>query len=309
MRFDLTDLRLFLNVVEAGTLTGGAERTHMTLASASQRVRGMEDTLGSALLTRHPQGVRVTEAGRTLLHHARVVLLQMERLHGELGEYGAGLGGHVRLLCNTSAMTEHLPEPLSRFLALHPRLSVDLEERASPDIVDAVRTGLCDIGIVSDAVDVEGLEHFVFRRDDLVLVVPRGHALARRRRVALADVVDSEFIGLAAGSPLQEHVAQHARRLGKRLSYRVRVRSFEAVCRMVEQGIGVGIVPQTAALRCAGTMKIRRIGLADAWAARNLLACVRHLDQLPLNAHRMLQHLLEREPAARSVSSRPPSSG
>jgi len=292
MRFDLTDLRLFLHVVEAGSLTAGAERTHMTLASASQRVRGMEGALGSPLLLRHAQGVTPTEAGRTLLHHARVVLAQMEQLHGELGDYGTGLKGHVRVQCNTSAMTEHLPEPLSRFLALHPRVSVDLEERASQDIVDALHGSLCDIGIVSDAVDVAGLAQFEFRRDDLVLVVPRGHALARRRRVALADVVDSEFIGLANGSPLQEHIAWHARRMGKRLNYRVRVRSFESVCGMVEQGIGVGIVPFTAAGRCAATMKIRHIALTDDWAARKLLACVRQMDELSPNARRLLQHLL-----------------
>ncbi|MEJ8855386.1 LysR substrate-binding domain-containing protein [Variovorax robiniae] len=296
MRFDLTDLRLFLNVVEAGSITAGAERTHMTLASASQRVRGMEDTLGTPLLSRHAQGVAPTEAGRTLLHHARVVLQQMAQLHGELGEYGQGLKGHVRVQCNTSAMTEHLPAPLSRFLAEHPRVSVDLEERPSPEIVDALRGGLCDIGIVSDAVDVEGLAHAAFRRDDLVLVVPRGHALARRRRALLADVADGDFIGLSAASPLQQHIAQHARRIGRRLNYRVRVGSFEAICGMVEQGIGVGIVPLTAAERCAATMKIRPIRLTDDWAARKLLACVRQVDELSPNARRLLQHLLPQDP-------------
>src|SRR5579864_6673507 len=115
MRFDLTDLRLFVNIVEKGTITGGAAQTHMTLASASQRVIGMEESLGTPLLLRTKQGVKPTEAGRTLAHHARLVLLQMERMRGELSEYGAGLNGHVRLLCNTSAMTEHLPEALSGF--------------------------------------------------------------------------------------------------------------------------------------------------------------------------------------------------
>jgi DNA-binding transcriptional LysR family regulator len=295
MRFDLTDLRLFLNIVEAGTITAGAERTHMTLASASQRVRGMEDTLGSALLLRHAHGVAPTEAGRTLVHHARVVLQQMAQLQGELGEYGKGLKGHVRLQCNTSAMTEHLPEPLGRFLALNPRVGVDLEERPSQDIVEAVQAGLCDIGIVSDAVDVQGLERLTFRRDDLVLVVPQGHALARRRKIALADIGDSEFIGLAPGNPLQEHIERQARRLGKRLDYRVRVRSFEAICGMVEQGIGVGIVPIKAAGRCAATMRIRCIALTDAWAARHLLACVRAMDALSPNARRLLQLLLPQD--------------
>ncbi|MDM0018684.1 LysR family transcriptional regulator [Variovorax saccharolyticus] len=292
MRFDLTDLRLFENIVEAGSITGGAAQTHMTLASASQRVLGMEAGLGTPLLLRSRLGVRPTEAGRTLAHHARLVLQQMERLRGELGEYGAGLQGHVRMLCNTSAMTEHLPEALGAFLVQHPRVSVDLEEQASSDIVDALRAGLGDIGIVSDVVDVEGLQHFVFRPDDLVLVLPRGHALARRRRVGLAEVIDCSFVGLPEGSPLQEHVALHARRLGRRLSYRVRVRSFEAVCRMVEQGIGVGIVPKAAADRSPSLPRIRAVPIAEAWAARQLLACVRDADALPLHARRMLNHLL-----------------
>jgi len=297
MRFDLTDLPLFVHIVESGTITAGAAQSHMTLASASQRVIGMEESLGTPLLLRAKQGVTPTEAGRTLMHHARLVLEQVERMRGELGEYGAVLRGHVRLLCNTSAMTEHLPDLLSSFLVQHPRLSVDLEEQPSADIVDAVRAGHCDIGIVSDAVDVEGLEHFVFRRDDLVLVVPRGHALARRRRVALAEFVACEFVGLTAGSPLQELVALHARRLGRRLSFRARVRSFEAICRMVEKGVGIGIVPRAAADRCAASVQIGRIAIADPWAARHLLACVRQKDGLPLNARRMLEHLLSAAPA------------
>lgn len=292
MRFDLTDLRLFLHVVEAGSLTAGAQRTHMTLASASQRVRGMEDALGSPLLTRHAQGVRPTEAGRTLLHHARVVLQQMERLRGELGEYGHGLKGHVRFMCGTSALNEHLPEVLARFLAEHPRISIDLEERPSPESADALRAGLCDIGIVSDAIDTAGLECHPFRRDDLVLVMPRGHALAGRRRVRLADVADSEFVGLTEDSALQRLVTQHARTLGRQLAYRVRVRNFEAVCGLVAHGIGVGIVPQAAAVRCARTMKIARAGLAEPWAERTLMACVRSSEELPINARRMLEHLL-----------------
>jgi len=291
MRFDLTDLRLFLNVVEDGSLTAGAARSHMTLASASERVRGMEATLGHALLHRHPQGVEPTEAGRTLLHHARVVLAQMERLRGDLGFYGDGLQGHMRLLCNTSAMTEHLPVPLGHFLAQHPRISVDVEERQSAEIVDALRAGLCDIGIVSDAADVAGLRTLPFRRDDLVLVMPRTHPMASLRRIGLNELADSAWVGLAADSPLQAHIAMHARRLGQHLACRVRVGGFEALCRMVEQGIGVGIVPQSAARRCARTMKLGRATLDEPWAARTLLACVRSAATLSPHAQGLLTYL------------------
>lgn len=292
MRFDLTDLRLFLHVHEAGTITGGAERSHMTLASASERVRGMEQALGVELLLRAPRGVQVTPAGRTLVHHARLVLQQMEQLQGDLAEYGAGLKGHVRLLCNTSALSEHLPRALGGFLAAHAGISVDLEERASSAIVAALRSQLCDIGLVSDSVDLQGLQTFAFRADPLVLVVPRGHGLAQRRSIALADVVDCAFVGLVEGSALQEHIAQQARRLGRRLNYRIRLRSFESVCRMVGEGIGLGIVPQAVAARHARSAGLVRIALTDAWAARNLVLCVRDLDLLPGPAQQLVRHLL-----------------
>ncbi len=299
MRFDLTDLRLFLNVHEAGTITGGAEGTHMTLASASERIRGMEDALGVPLLLRDRRGVQMTPAGRTLLHHARLVLQQMDRLQGELGEYGNGLKGQVRLLCNTSALSEHLPEVLSGFLANHPGISVDLEERPSDDIVDAVRNDVCDIGMVSDSIGLEGLETFLFRADALVLVVPRDHALAQHAAISLSDVVDFAFVGLIEGSALQEHITHHARRLGKRLNYRIRLRSFQSVCQVVGQGIGVGIVPQAVAARYARSAKVRRIALMDAWAARNLVLCVRQLDKLPAHAQQLVQHVLAAGPRRR----------
>jgi DNA-binding transcriptional LysR family regulator len=292
MRFDLTDLRLFVNVHEAGTLTGGAERSHMTLASASERVRAMEDDLGVPLLVRERRGVSPTPAGRTLLHHARRVLGQMARLRDELGEYGAGLQGQVRMLCNTSALSEHLPGLLASFLAAHPGLSVDLEERPSEAIVDAVRNELCDLGVVSDAADLAGLQTFAFRPDPLALVVPKGHALASRRSIALAEVLDHPFVGLAEGSALQEHLSRHARRLGRRLSYRIRLRSFEAVCRMVGHGVGLGIVPQAVAARCARSAGIRRLRLTDPWALRQLVICMRDMEALPSPSQSMVRHLL-----------------
>lgn len=299
MRFDLTDLALILHVQEAGTITAGAARLHMTLASASERIRGMEAVLGVPLLTRGRRGVALTPAGLALAHHARAVLLQMERMRGELADYGRGLKGHVRLLGNTAAISEHLPELLADFLARHPRVSVDLEERTSYDIADAVRRGLCDIGVVADSADLQGLQAHAFRPDPLVLVVPAGHALARRRTVSLAEAAHLDFVGLAQGSALQEHVSHHARRAGRTLSYRVRLPSFEAVCRMVGQGIGVSVVPRAAAKRHGRTAGIRPVALRDGWAARSLLVCVRDAHALPLHAQQMLRHLLAPPPAPR----------
>lgn len=292
MRFDLIDLRLFLNVHETGTITGGARKSHMTLASASERIKGMEAVLGVALLTRDRRGVDITPAGRTLIHHARVVLQQMDRMRGELHDYGKGIKGHVRLLCNTSALSEHLPEILSSFLKLNPQVSIDMKERLSFEIADAIRTGMADIGIVASSADLQGLETFRFRADPLALICARNHEIARRSSVTLAEVAHLEFVGLAGDSALQDHVAHHARKSGKELTYRVRLRSLDAVCRMVGHGVGVAVVPQAAAIRCARSAHIKRIALADAWASRDLVLCVRTVRELPAYVQNMMQHIL-----------------
>ena len=293
MRFDLTDLRLFLHTAEAGSITAGAERAHLTLASASARIRGMEDTLGVPLLTRNRRGVETTAAGRTLVHHARVVLQQMDRMRGELGEYARGLKGYVRLLSNTAAMTEFLPETLSAFLAAHPEVDVDLEELVSHEIVEAIAQGRADIGIVSDAVDLSGLETFPFRHDRLVLVTARDHPLAERRELAFVETLQEDFVGLTGDNALQAYLAGHAARAGHRLKYRVRLRSFDAVCRMVERNVGVGVIPEHAAIRLQRSMGIRRVRLTDAWATRLLRICVRHFDDLPVFARQLIEHLRE----------------
>ncbi|MET3445096.1 LysR substrate-binding domain-containing protein [Ralstonia sp. 1138] len=293
MRFDLTDLRLFLHTAEAGSITAGAERAHLTLASASARIRGMEDTLGVPLLTRNRRGVETTAAGRTLVHHARVVLQQMDRMRGELGEYARGLKGYVRLLSNTAAMTEFLPETLSAFLAAHPEVDIDLEELVSHEIVEAIAQGRADIGIVNDAVDLSGLETFPFRHDRLVLVTARDHPLAERREVAFVETLQEDFVGLTGDNALQAYLAGHAARAGHRLKYRVRLRSFDAVCRMVERNVGVGVIPEHAAIRLQRSMGIRRVRLTDAWATRLLRICVRHFDDLPVFARQLIEHLRE----------------
>src|ERR1700740_3278010 len=183
MRFDLADLDLFRHVVEAGSITHGAVRAHLALAAASTRIRNMEEALGAALLVRSRHGVTPTPAGRTLLQHARAILRQAERLREDLSAYAGGLAGQVKVLSNTNAITEFLPETLSSFLAAHPNVSVDLEERLSDEIVGLIAEGVADIGIVAGPGDAGGLETYPFRRDRFVLVVARDHVLAKRKKI------------------------------------------------------------------------------------------------------------------------------
>src|SRR5436189_5297704 len=192
MRFDIPDLSLFRHIVEAGTITHGAERAHLALAAASTRIRNMEEALGAPLLVRARQGITPTPAGRTLVQHARTMLEQAERLREDLGAYAGGLAGQVRVLSNTNALTEFLPESLSTFLAAHPNVSVDLEERLSDEIVALIVEGVGDIGIVAGTVDKGRLTTYRFRSDRFVLVVAKDHPLARRAKVEFADTLDQD---------------------------------------------------------------------------------------------------------------------
>ena len=291
MRFDIADLSLFRHIVEAGSITHGAERAHLALAAASTRIRNMEEALGAPLLVRTRQGVTPTQAGRTLLQHARAILRQAERLREDLGAYAAGQTGQVRLLSNTNALTEFLPEALSSFLASHPNVSVDLEERLSDEIVGLIAEGVADLGIVAGTVDVTTLETFPFRKDRFVLVVGRDHPLGNLQQTAFAKVLEYNFVGLDRSSALQRFLADKAARVGRPLRLRVQLRSFDAVCRMVECNVGIGIVPETTARRVAHTMAIAIVDLTDAWAVRELTICVRQLDELPPYARQLVEHL------------------
>jgi len=291
MRFDLVDLKLFCEVVDAGSITRGAERSALALAAASTRIRNMEETLGAPLLERSRQGVTPTPAGRTLLKHARTLLSQSARLREDLGAYAAGLSGEVRLLANTNALTEFLPEALSRFLAQHPHVSINLEERLSDEIVGLVAEGVGDIGIVAGTVDVGRLTTFPFRTDRFVVVTSADHELARRRSVTFADVLGCDLVGLDRASSLQRFLSAKAVREGRPLRLRVQLRSFDAVCRLVECGVGVGIVPETTARRAAKTMSLGVVTLADDWALRDLTICVRALDELAPYARQLVESL------------------
>ena len=293
MRFDLTDLRLFLHVVEAGSITHGAERMNLAIAAASTRIRHMEVSLGTPLLSRERQGVRPTEAGRTLLHHARMLLQQADRMRGDLAEYADGLRGQVRLMSNTNALTEFLPEPLSAFLTAHPQVNIDLEERLSDEIVAAVADGTADVGIVAGTVEVAGLEVLPFRVDRFLLVVATNHPLSAVEQIAFAKVLDFDFVGLDRASALQRFLSEKAERIGRRLRLRVQLRSFDAVCRLVECDVGIGVVPATTAERHAKTMSIHRIELIDEWAVRKLTICVRRQADLPAYARELVRHLAE----------------
>jgi DNA-binding transcriptional LysR family regulator len=219
------------------------------------------------------------------------MLAQAERMREDLGVYAGGFAGQITLLSNTNALTEFLPEALSAFLTAHRNISIDLEERLSDEIVDLLAEGVADIGIIAGTVDAGRLMTYPFRSDRFVLVVSREHPLANQSHVGFADALDYDFVGLDRASALQRFLATKANRIGRPLRLRIQLRSFDAVCRLVERNVGIGIVPETTAQRAAKSMSIRAVALDDAWAPRDLTICVRDYEALAPYAQQLVDHL------------------
>lgn len=291
MRFDLGDLRLFVSVVDAGSITAGARQANLALASASERISNIESDAGVVLLERSRRGVVTTEAGEALAHHARLILRQHSLLQGELRDFGSGTRGTLLLYANTAALTGLLPQKLAPWLAQRPGLNIDLRERTSAEIVKMIDAGLAEAGVISDAVDAIGLTIQPVASDPLVLIVPAAHRLAESKSIRFADITDERFIGLEVGSALQEHIDAHAAALRKTLKLRIRMKSFEGSCQMVSEGVGIAIVPSAVAKRFQRKYPLKTIAISDSWARRRLCLCFQQWQALSAPMRSLLTHL------------------
>ena len=290
--YDLTDLRLFVAMAEERNLTRGAARAFLAPSSASHRLRRLEDALQTPLFDRQPRGLEPTRAGEALLRHARQVFACIEQMHAELSPYASGIRGQVSLWANTHATHSYLPDDLAGFLKRHPQVSVSLEERTSTEIAMAVAHGEIDVGVLADAgAQGAGVVLWPYRQDRLVLIVPQGHALAQRASVAFAEVLDQAFVMLHSGSAIHTFTMNAAAALGRHLDVRIQVRSFEAVCRMVGAGVGIGLVPRSAVPRAGLSEPPVVVALDEAWAQRDLQVCVRQGVELSGFASALVQHL------------------
>jgi DNA-binding transcriptional LysR family regulator len=291
---DLTDLRLFLHIVEGGSITVGAQAAHLSLAAGSARVSGMEQALATPLFTRGRRGTLPTAAGLALVQHARMVLLQADLLRTDLHEHARSKKQHIALIGTSAAIREYLPDALGDFLAQHTLVNVSVAEAASEESMQAVLMGSADIAFVTERPATQGLEFFPFVTNHFALVVPRGHALVKEAgshaiSEAIADGCD--IVGLPEGTALQDTWEARAAERGAVLNYRVRVPSFDAQLRLIERGVGVAIMPEATAQRSARAMAIEVLPLSDPYLIRRLLICVKRLSELPPHTQSLIEHL------------------
>jgi DNA-binding transcriptional LysR family regulator len=291
-KIDLTTLQLFVAICDEGNLTRASQREAIAPSAVSKRLHDLEQALKVSLFNRQPNGMILTPAGESLLHHARLTLLNIEKIVVDMAEHAQGVRGHVRMLANLSAIVEFLPDDLPAFFRTHDLLRLDLQERPSAEVVRGIEAGAAEIGICSADVGTRDLERHPYRRDRLVVVVPNGHRLSSEPDVQFADTLDFDHVGLFATSSIYLRSHATAQQLGKAIRLRVHVPGFDAVCRMVQAGMGVGLIPDRAFEVLSHGMNLKAVPLRDAWADRELIVVARNSSRLSTTSKMMFDHLL-----------------
>jgi len=279
-RFDLVTLRLFVAVVDAGSLTAGADRFGISLAAASKRIVELEQHCGVPLLVRGQRGVTATTEGQTLHRHAIEVVARLEQLAQAVDDLQLGASGHLRLCANPSACGGFLPALLGRYAALHPQVRIELEDALSEDGIRAVQKGSAELAVIGDNVPREGLEVVLCNVDELVLLVPQSHRLAQQAEVPVQEALAHDQVALARSASLTRKVIAAAETTGLTVTIRVQVRSFDAMCRMVASGLGVAVLPRTAAELYTHSLDLVMVKLSGADMERRLLLAMRQRSQL-----------------------------
>jgi DNA-binding transcriptional LysR family regulator len=292
-RIDLTSLQLFVAVCELGSIGRAAEREFIAASAISKRLSDLEATLGTPLLYRHARGVDLTPAGESLLHHARSVLYSLEKMQGELSEYADGVRGHVRVHANISAIVQFLPEDLGAFTREHDAIKIDLEEHLSSEIVRAVHEGAADLGVCHVPEGTTELQSLPYRHDALVLVVPARHALAKRQAIDFAESLEFDHVGLHTNSSIYVAMHQAALAENRSIKLRIHVTGLDAMCRMIDNGLGIGVMPLRAFELMQGGIGrgLQHITLNDAWARREIRLVARDFSSLPVAARLLVKHL------------------
>ncbi|MBC7709617.1 MAG: LysR family transcriptional regulator [Rhizobacter sp.] len=272
---DIDSLALFVRAAELRSLTKAAEASHIGLAAASRRMALLEHRFKTALLERSSRGVEVTPAGASLLPHAKALLVAMNHMQADMRDHADGRKGSLRILANTSVMTESLPDDLAAFAQVSPDVRLVVEERWSREIVPALLAAEADLGIVVEGISTEGLDTFVYCTDRVAVVMKPDHILATVPEMNFTDVLEAELIALEGGSSMMRLLAENAMIAGRTMQLRVQVRSFEAVCRMVDAGLGVGLLPYEAANVLGKGLGLVVRPLTEEWSERRMLLCVK----------------------------------
>jgi DNA-binding transcriptional LysR family regulator len=281
--------------METKSLTRAAAREHIAASAISKRISDLEAAFNVLLFERRPTRLEPTPAAEVLLRHANTIQHNVEQLEAEMSDLSEGVRGTVRIAASIAVVTQYLPSQLKEFSRLHPGVIVELTDSLSPKAIQLVADGQADVGIFGDPFNAQGLRSLPYMSETLVAVLPPGHELLHHERLTLAQMLPHEFVCLRSGSSLSTLVSNAAAKLGQPINRRVQVSGHEAVCVMVEMGMGLAILPANWLQSHPAFAALQTRPLDEPWAERHLQLCFND-DKHTLNrpTQLMVEHLRAR---------------
>ena len=241
---EIRQLRAFVAIAESGTFTAGALRVHVTQAAISMQIRQLETEIGAKVFVRAPRHVILTEAGEQLLRRARHILREHDAALDEIAELAGAERGRLRIgSASAMVLTEQLPAILKELRKQHPAAEIAVTSGTSEVLVDQILAGEVDIAFVSLPVDVRGIKTERLSEDQLVAIASPRHKLAKQRTVSAYTLAGERLILGERGGNTRRLIDQFFAQAGVSLKVAMELSRQQAIRRMVEEDMGVGIVP------------------------------------------------------------------
>ena len=294
-KLDLTSLRLFVAVCREQNIARAAERELIAPSAVSRRIAEIESVIGMPVIQRRSRGITVTPIGLTVLRHAEAVIASIEALAAELSQYSSGAMGEVRLVANLSSIVQFLPEDIAAFQRVFPSVTIDVEEQNSVEVLRTLEERGADFGICNAVKGIEQFDSLPYRSDRLAVLLPSAHPRSNALALRLRDLVHDDFVGLRGESALAHMLADEAAKLGATLTVKIRVRSLDALCRMVHAGLGVAVLPQQVGELYLQTLDLKLVPLDEPWAERKLVLAFTRRESLPAAAATLVNFLTLRK--------------
>ena len=241
---EIRQLRAFVAIAESGTFTAGALRVHVTQAAISMQIRQLENEIGAKVFVRAPRHVILTEAGEQLLRRARHILREHDAALDEIAELAGAERGRLRIgSASAMVLSDQLPAILAELRAQHPAAEIGVTSGTSEALVDQILAGDVDIAFVSLPVDVRGIKTERLSEDQLVAIASPRHKLAKQRTISAYTLAGERLILGERGGNTRRLIDQFFAQAGVTLHVAMELSRQQAIRRMVEADMGVGIVP------------------------------------------------------------------
>ncbi|MFN8110456.1 MAG: LysR family transcriptional regulator [Thermoleophilia bacterium] len=283
---DLRHLNTLRMVVDRGSFSGAAEELQITQPAVSLQIRALEESLGHRLLDRSGRRVRLTEAGEVAYRHAKRAAAMESELGRELQELDTSIAGPLVLGSSTGPGELVLPRLLGRFAAQHPAVRVHLNVLDTQTVCDRVLDEELELGVVGAARAHRGLVFQPFMRDELVAIVPPGHALAGRASVGVAELAQHPLLVQQNGSGVRSVVEQAMRDAGVRdrdVTVAMELGLQQSVKAAVLDGFGITVISRLAVEREVADGSLVAVALEGQGLAREFWV-VRHAGRTPRRA-------------------------